>query len=83
MDEGKQQKKQCTSGGDEQWLSLPPPPLDDQDKILWCELVNPDESFMEEWSDESEDHHGATTEQLVQGAAKKRNERGANVHENF
>ena len=80
-DEGKQQKKQRTTGRDEQLLSLPPPLLDDQDEILWCESMNRDESVIEELSDESEDHHGATTEQLGQGVAKKGNERGANAHE--
>ena len=80
VDEGKQQKKQCTSGRDEQVLSRPPQLLDGQDEILWCELLNPGESVIEEWSDENEDHHGATTEQLVQGVAKKGNERGATAH---
>ena len=79
VDEGKQQKKPCTSGRDEQLFSLPPPLLDDQDEILWCGFI--DDNVIEEWRDKSEGHHGATTEQLVQGVAKKGKERGANVHE--
>ena len=74
VDEGKQQKKQCISGRDEQLLSLQPPLLDDKDEILGCQLMNPDESVIEERSDESEDHNRATTEQLAQGVAKKGNE---------
>ena len=81
VDEGKQQKKQCISERDEQLSTLMPPLLDDQDEILWCELMGLDESFTEEWSDESEGYQGVITEQLVQGVAKKGNERGANVHD--
>ena len=75
VDEGEQQKKQCVSERDEQLLSLTPPLLDDQGEILWCELLGLDESFIEDRSAESEDHQGATTEQLVQGCQGRKRKR--------
>ena len=36
---------------------------------------------IEEGNGENDDHQDVTTEQLVQGVARKGNERGANVHE--
>ena len=62
VDEGQQHKKQCTSERDEKLLSLPPPLLDDNDEILWCELMKLDDGFIEEWEDELEDSHVPTTE---------------------
>ena len=40
VDEEMQPKKQCTSGRDEQLLSLRPPLPDDHDEILWCKLLD-------------------------------------------
>ena len=81
VDEEMQQKKQCTSGRDDQLLSLRPPLLDDHDEVLWYELLDLGESVIEEWNDENEDHQVVTTEQLIRGVARRGNERGANVHE--
>ena len=41
-------------------MSLPPPLLEDQDEILWSELMKFVESFIEDWNDESQDHQRAT-----------------------
>ena len=81
MVEEMQQKKKCTSERDEQLLSLRPPLLDDQDEILWCELLERGESVIEEWNGEGDDHLDVMTGQLVEGVARKGNERGANVHD--
>ena len=56
VDDEEQQKKQCTGERSELRLSLPPPLPDDGDEILWCELVG----------------HDNTTEQILQGAARKK-----------
>ena len=72
-----QQKKQCISERDEQLLSLWPPLPDDQDEILWCELLDRVESVIEE----RKRGQDVTTEQVVQGVVRIGNERGANVHE--
>ena len=64
-------------------LSLPPPLTDDGDEILWCELVEHDNEVLAEWIAEIGGLHEVTTEQLLQGATRKRkgNEKGSNVHE--
>ena len=58
-----------------------PPLPDDQEQILWCELLDLGESVTEDWNGENDDYEEVTTEQLIQGVARKENERGANVHE--
>ena len=45
------------------------------------ELLDLGDSVIEEWNDENEDHQEVTTEQLIQGVARKGNERGVSVHE--
>ena len=52
VDEEMQQKKQCISDRDESLLSLRPPLPDDQDEILWCELLDRGENVIEEWNGE-------------------------------
>ena len=82
VDDEEQQKKQCTGERSEQRLSLPPPLPDDGDEILWCELVEHDNETLAEWTAEIGGLQEVTTEQLWQGAAKKkRNEKGSNVHD--
>ena len=81
VDDEEQQKKQCTGERSEQGLSLPPPLPDDGDEILWCELVEHDNEILAEWTAEIEGPQEVTTEQLLQGAAKKGNEKGSNVLE--
>ena len=81
VDDGEHQKKQCIGERSEQQLSLPPPLPDDGDEILWCELVENESEVLADWTAEIEDLQEVTTEQLVQGAAKKGNEKGSNVHE--
>ena len=39
------------------------------------------ESVIEEWNGVTDDHQDVAAEQLVQGVARKRNERGTNVRE--
>ena len=51
VDDGAHQKKQCTEERDEQRLSLPPPLPDDDDEILWSELVEHDGEILEEGKD--------------------------------
>ena len=72
VDDGEQLKKQCTGERNEQRLSLPPPLLDDDDEILWSELVEHDCEILEEWEDELDCHKELPT---------KENEKGSNVHE--
>ena len=83
VDNEEQQKKQCTSERNELRLSLPPPLPDDGVEILWCELVEHDNEVLAEWAAEIGALQEVTTEQLLQGAARKRkgNEKGSNVHE--
>ena len=76
-----QPKKQCISERDEQLLAIRPPLSDENDEILWCELLDRGESVIEEWNGVGDDHQDVATKQLVQGVAGKGNERGANVHE--
>ena len=54
---------------------------DENDEISWCEWLDSGESVIEEWNGVDDDHPDVTTEQLVQGDARKGNERGANVNE--
>ena len=56
VDDEMQQKKQCISERDEQLLSLRPSLTDDQDEILWCELLDRVESAIEEGNGENDDH---------------------------
>ena len=51
------------------------------DEILWCELVDHDNEILAEWTAEIGGLQEVTTEQGLQGAAKKGNEKGSNVHE--
>ena len=53
------------------------------DEILWCELVELDSEVLAEWTAEIGELQEVTTEQLLQGATRKRkeNEKGSNVHE--
>ena len=44
-------------------------------------FVGPCRECIEEGNGENDDHQDVTTEQLVQGVARKGNERGASVHE--
>ena len=74
VDDEEQQKKQCTGERSEQRLSLPPPWPDDGDEILWCELVEHDNEILAEWTAEIGGLQEVTTEQLLQGAAKKKKE---------
>ena len=64
-------------------VSLSPPLPDDGDEILWCELVEHDNEILAEWTAQIGGLQEATTEQMLQGAArnKKGNEKGSNVHE--
>ena len=64
-------------------LSLLFPLPDDGDEILWCELVEHDNEVLAEWTAEIGGLQEVTTEQLLQGATRKRkgNEKGSNVHE--
>ena len=82
VDDEEQQKKQCTGERSEQRLSLPPPLPDDGDRILWCELVEHGNEILAEWTAEIGGPQEVTTEQLLQGAAKKGIEMASNVHEN-
>ena len=83
VDDEEQQKKQCTGEKSEMRLSLAPPLPDDGDGILWCELVEHDNEVLAEWTAEIGGLQEVTTEQLLQGATRKRkgNEKGSNVHE--
>ena len=65
-------------------VCLCPPPLpDDGDEILWCELVEHDNEVLAEGTAEIGGLQEVTTEQVLQGATRKRkgNEKGSNVHE--
>ena len=72
VDDEEQQKKQCTGERCELRLSLPPPLPDDGDEILWCEPVEHDNEVLAEWTAEIGGLQEVTTEQLLQGAARKK-----------
>ena len=48
---------------------------------LRCELLDRGVTVIEEWNGVNDDRQDVTTEQLVQGVARKGNERGADEHE--
>ena len=73
VEEETQPKKQCVSERES-------PLLEENEEILWCEMLNSEEEFNDE-NEVNDDHAVAEMEQLVQGAARKGNERGANVYE--
>ena len=72
VDDEEQQKKQCTGERSELRLSLLPPLPDDGDEILWCELVEHDNEVLAGWTAEIGELQEVTTEQLLQGATRKR-----------
>ena len=65
VDDEMQSKKQCISESDEQLL-------DENDQILWCELLDRGESVIEEWNGVDDDHQDVATEQLGSGSCHKR-----------
>ena len=75
----KNNKRNSTGERSETRLSLPPLP-DDGDEILWRELVEHDNEVLAEWTAEIGGLQEVTTEQLLQGATRKRkgNEKGSN-----
>ena len=73
VDEEMQSKKQCISERES-------PLTEVNDEILWCEMMDSNETVIAE-NEVTDDHEVVEMEQLVQGAAKERNELGANVHE--
>ena len=75
-----QPNKQCISEREEQLLAIRPPLSDENDEILWCELLDRGESVIEEWNGVDDDHQDVATELLVQGVARRGDERGATVH---
>ena len=54
--------------------------LEENDEILWCERLDSEEELNDE-NEANDDHEVAEMEQMVQRAARKGNERGANVYE--
>ena len=74
VDDEEQQKKQCTGERSEQRLSPSPPLPDDGDEILWCELVEHDNEILAEWTAKIGGLQEVTTEQLLQGAARRKGE---------
>ena len=73
VDEEMQSKKQCISERES-------PMLEENDEILWCERLDSEEELNDE-NEANDDHEVAEMEQMVQRAARKGNERGANVYE--
>ena len=54
--------------------------LEENDEILWCERLDSEEELNDE-NEANDDHEVAEMEQMVQRAARKGNERRANVYE--
>ena len=73
VEEETQPKKQCVSERES-------PLLEENEEILWCEMLNSEEEVNDE-NEVNGDHAVAEMEQLIQGAARKGSERGANVYE--
>ena len=73
VDEEMQSKKQCISERES-------PMLEENDEILWCERLDSEEELNDE-NEANDDHEVAEMEQMVQRAARKGNERRANVYE--